>query len=84
VPKLAADKRHPQSAIAAQEGWKKPSPTALLAEFNPLKHIWDELCEKRLHNHVFDNLDGPEDHLQVALKDFELHTQRTQSIVAWP
>ena len=49
-----------------------------------MEHIWDELREKRFHNRVFDSPDALEDHLEVALKDFELDTQRIQSIVAWP
>jgi transposase len=53
-------------------------------ELNPVEHLWDELREKRLHKRVFDSLHALEDHLQVALKDFELDTRRIQSIVAWP
>ena len=40
--------------------------------------------EKRFHNRVFDSLDALEDHLEIALKDFELDTPIIKSIVAWP
>ena len=53
-------------------------------ELNPVEHVWDELREKRFHNHVFDSLDALEDHLEIALRDFELDVPRIQSIVAWP
>ena len=48
------------------------------------EQVWDELREKRFHNHVFDSLDALEDHLEVALRDFEQEPQRIRSIVAWP
>lgn len=53
-------------------------------ELNPVEHVWDELREKRFHNRVFDSLDALEDHLEIALRDFELDTARIKSIVAWP
>jgi hypothetical protein len=53
-------------------------------ELNPVEHVWDELREKRFHNRVFDSLDALEDHLEAALRDFELDPQCIQSIVAWP
>ena len=53
-------------------------------ELNPVAQVWDELREKQFHNHVFDSLDALEDHLEIALRDFELDVPRIQSIVAWP
>lgn len=56
-------------------------------ELNPVEPVWDELREKRFHHHVFDSLDSLdalEDHLEIALRDFELDAARIQSIVAWP
>ncbi|MCA0325828.1 MAG: IS630 family transposase [Proteobacteria bacterium] len=53
-------------------------------ELNPVEHVWDELREKRFHNRVFDSLDALEDHLEIALRDFEADHPRIQSIVAWP
>ena len=41
-------------------------------ELNPVEHVWDELREKRFHNRVFDSLDALEDHLEIALRDFEM------------
>lgn len=52
-------------------------------ELNPVKLIWDELREKRFHNRVFDSLDALEDHLEFALRDFELDAPTIKSIVAW-
>ena len=53
-------------------------------ELNPVEHIWDELREKYFHNRVFDSLDALEDHLELALKQFESDPERVHSIVAWP
>jgi transposase len=53
-------------------------------ELNPVEHVWDELREKRFHNRVFDSLDALEDHLEIALRDFEMDTPTIKSIVAWP
>ena len=53
-------------------------------ELNPVEHVWDELREKRFHNRVFDSLEALEDHLEIALRDFEQDPARIQSIVAWP
>jgi transposase len=53
-------------------------------ELNPVEHFWDELREKRFHNRVFDCIDALEDHLEIALRDFELDPQCIKSIVAWP
>ena len=53
-------------------------------ELDPVEHVWDELREKRFHNRVFDSLDALEDHLEIALKDFELDAPTIKSIVAWP
>ena len=53
-------------------------------ELNPVEHVWDELREKRFHTRVFDSLDALEDHLEIALKDFEIDAPTIKSIVAWP
>ena len=53
-------------------------------ELNPVEHVWDELREKRFHNQVFDSLDALEDHLEIALRDFEMNAPTIKSIVAWP
>ena len=52
-------------------------------ELNPVEHVWDELREKYLHNHVFDSLDALEDQLEVALRTFESNAPMVKSIVAW-
>ena len=52
-------------------------------ELNPVEHVWDELREKKFHNHVFDSLDALEDHLETALRDFEQDHSRIRSIVSW-
>jgi transposase len=54
------------------------------AELNPVEHLRDEWREKRFHNRTFDSLDALEDHLEIALRDFEQDAPRIQSIVAWP
>ena len=53
-------------------------------ELNPVEHLWDELREKFFHNRVFDSLDALENHLEIALREMELNSQRVRSIVAWP
>jgi len=53
-------------------------------ELNPVEHLWDELREKSFHNRVFHSLDALEDHLEIALREMELDTQRVRSITAWP
>ena len=49
-----------------------------------MEHLWDELREKSFHNRVFDSIDALENHLEVALREMEIDTQRVHSIVAWP
>ena len=53
-------------------------------ELNPVEHLWDELREKSFHNRVFDSIDALENHLEVALREMEIDTERVHSIVAWP
>ena len=74
----ASDALHPHPTCGC---WACPPYAPAL---NPVERVWDELREKRLHNHVFDSLDALEDHLEVALRDFEQDRQRIRSIVAWP
>lgn len=91
--------RHPNAHIVRVQGGAGWHASAALAppanlrllrlppyapERNPVEHVWDELREKRFHTHVFDSLDALEDHLEIALRDFELDAARIQSIVAWP
>jgi transposase len=91
-------RRHPDRRIVMVldgAGWHKstqlrpPGNIRLLSlppyapELNPVEHVWDELREKRFHNHVFDSLDALENHLALALRDFEQEPSRIQSIVAW-
>ena len=74
----ASDELHPPSNIKLL----RLPPYA--PELNPVEHVWDELREKRFHNRVFDSLDALEDHLEIALRDFEQDHQRIKSIVSWP
>jgi hypothetical protein len=95
----AVSQRHPDRRIVMVldgAGWhasgelRVPPNVRLLSlppyapELNPVEHLGDELREKRFHNHVFDRLDALEDHLEIALRDFELTPSSIRSIVAWP
>lgn len=53
-------------------------------ELNPVEHLWDDLREKSFGNLVFDSMLTLEDHLEIALRNFELAPERVRSIVAWP
>lgn len=53
-------------------------------ELNPVEHLWDDLREKSFHNRVFDSLESLEDHLELALKDFEQSPERSHGITGWP
>jgi transposase len=53
-------------------------------ELNPVEHLWDELREKYFHNRVFHSLDALEDHLVMALREFEYSPKKLHSLVAWP
>jgi transposase len=90
--------RHPKDRIVMAldgAGWHQskalalPSNLRLLQlppyspELNPVEHLWDELREKSFHNRVFRSLDTLEDHLEIALREMELDTQRVHSITAW-
>jgi transposase len=92
-------KRHPEDRIVMVldgAGWHRshalqaPSNMYLLKlppyapELNPIEHVWDDLREKYFHNRVFKSLDALEDHLEQALKDFEMNPRKLQSIVSWP
>ena len=92
-------RRHPDRRIVMVldgAGWhagaqlRPPANIRLLSlppyapELNPVEHVWDELREKRFHNHVFDSLDALEDPLEMALRDFEQNPLLIRSIVAWP
>ena len=92
-------RRHPDRRIVMVldgAGWhagaqlRPPANIRLLSlppyapELNPVEHVWDELREKRFHNHVFDSLHALEDHLEMALRDFEQNPLLIRSIVAWP
>jgi hypothetical protein len=91
--------RHPDERIVMVldgAGWHQSESLALAPnlrllklppyspELNPVEHLWDELREKSFHNLVFDSLDALENHLEIALHDMELDTERVHSIVAWP
>ncbi len=53
-------------------------------ELNPVENIWDDLREKSFGNLVFDSMKALENHLEVALRNFETEAERVKSIVAWP
>ena len=53
-------------------------------ELNPIEYVWDELREKFFHNRVFKSLDALEDHLVLALRNFEENPGKVRSIVSWP
>jgi hypothetical protein len=53
-------------------------------ELNPVEHLWDELREKRFHNHAFDSIAALEDNLEVSLRDLENDPDCVRPIVAWP
>ena len=57
---------------------------AYAPELNPVEHLWDDLREKSFHNRVFDSIKSLEDHLELALADFEKSPIRTKSITWWP
>ena len=75
---------HASDALGPPPNMRLLSLPPYAPELNPVEQVWDELREKRFHNHVFDSLDALEDHLEVALRDFEQEPQRIRSIVAWP
>ena len=75
---------HASDALGPPPNMRLLSLPPYAPERNPVEHVWDELREKRFHNHVFDSLDALEDHLEVALRDFEHEHQCIRSIVAWP
>jgi transposase len=52
-------------------------------ELNPVENLWDELREKSFGNLVFDSMSSLENHLEAALKNFELDLDRVKSIVSW-
>jgi hypothetical protein len=53
-------------------------------ELNPVEHLWDDLREKSFHNRVFDSIDSLENHLELALANFEQSPERAQGITGWP
>ena len=53
-------------------------------ELNPVEHLWDDLREKSFHNRVFDSLESLEDHLELALANFEKSPERAKGITGWP
>ena len=53
-------------------------------ELNPVEHLWDDLREKSFHNRVFDSLVSLEDHLELALANFEQSPERAKVITGWP
>jgi len=53
-------------------------------ELNPVEHLWDELREKWLSNHVFDSLSALEHRLMKALHTLEWDPQRIKSMMAFP
>ena len=75
---------HARGELRAPPNRRLLSLPAYAPELNPVEHLWDELREKRFDNHVFDSLDALEDHLEIALRDFELTPSSIRSIVAWP
>lgn len=52
-------------------------------ELNPVEHLWDDLREKSFYNLVFDSLKSLENHLELALADFEKSVGRTKGITGW-
>ena len=58
--------------------------TAVWPELNPVEHLWDDLREKSFHNRVFDSIESLEDHLELALKNFEQSPNRAHGITGWP
>ena len=52
-------------------------------ELNPVEHLWDDLPDKSFHNLVFDPLKSLENHLELALADFEKSFGRTKGITSW-
>ncbi|HQT31814.1 MAG TPA: transposase [Thiobacillus sp.] len=82
--KLAPDKRHPQSAHhpAGQSSVVFLPPYA--PELNPVEHLWDDLREKSFQNRVFDSVESLDDHLELALKNFEQSPNRAHGITGWP
>ncbi len=71
---------HTGGELRAPDNMRLMSLPPYAPELNPVEHVWDELREKRFHNRV----DALEDHLELALRDFELNPQCIKSIVAWP
>lgn len=53
-------------------------------ELNPVEHLWDDLREKSFHNRVFDSIESLENHLELALANFEQSPERAQGITGWP
>ena len=68
---------------------KAPANTRLIrllpyaSELNPVKHTWDESCEKYLQNKAFDVIEALEDQLAIGFLALGLHRCRVKSIVPW-
>ena len=52
---------HASDALGPPPNMRLLSLPPYAPELNPVEHVWDELREKRFHNHVFDSLDALED-----------------------
>jgi transposase len=76
--------RHRSEQLRVAENMRLLSLPPCAPELNPVEHLWDELREKHFHNRVFNSLSALEDHLEMALKSFEMETELIRSIVAWP
>jgi transposase len=75
---------HRSEQLRVPENMRLLSLPPYAPELNPVEHLWDELREKHFHNRVFNSLSALEDHLEMALKSFEMETELIRSIVAWP
>ena len=53
-------------------------------ELNPVEHIWDDLREKRFHNHVFPSLDAVEATLVDGLRELMADQERVRSMTYFP
>lgn len=53
-------------------------------EVNPTEHIWDEIREKYLHNHIFASLDETMDKVSNGIRELSLKTELIKSMTLFP
>jgi hypothetical protein len=53
-------------------------------EVNPVEHIWEEVCEKYLHNRLFPSLDALVEVLSLALNALTDDKERLCSLTGFP